>query len=807
MDGVLCIFEIKKLRIYLLIYLHWLDTRAPLWLSDSLRWLFSKHSIWLMAKVSVLAFVFFLCLNWAYPPQINVEYSQIILDKDSTIIHAYLTKDEKWRLKTELNEIIPQLKKTLIHKEDKYFYYHFGVNPVSISRALFNNLLKMQTTSGASTITMQVVRLIEPKSRTYAHKTWEIFRALQLEWHYSKEEILQMYFNLVPYGSNIEGIKSASLLYFNKMPQKLSLAEIVTLTIIPNRPTSLVMGKNNEHIQQERDKWLDRFVNEGVFSAKSIQNAKTEILNAVRQDAPQKAPHFSNHLRKLYPHQNPIYTHLHLEKQEKVQQLAQNYVRRLAHLNIYNAAVLIINNRSQAVEVYVGSPDFQDKKNAGEVDGIQAIRSPGSTLKPLAYGLAFDKGVLTAKTMLADVPIDFGGFEPENFSRDFMGKVSAEDALARSLNIPAVRVLQEIGMGYFIQKLKRANFQQINLDQKKLGLSVVLGGCGVSLENLVGLYASFANQGRYQALQYLQKNKKEEKPIELFSAAASYVITNILTKAQRPDMPNAFENTLRIPKVAWKTGTSFGRRDAWSIGYNEQYTVGVWIGNFSGEGVNHLVGGEVATPLLFEIFNTLAYNSPKNWFKAPKTLQIRWVCSESGLPPNYFCENQIIDQYLPLISPSTRCTHLREVFISEDDRESYCLACLPAAGYRKALYANLSAEFSAFYDFSGISQDKAPPHSATCTRLTDQGRESPVITSPSADKQYIIDRDAPPQIQLKCKAAHDVRKVYWYLNQKFYKVASPNEAVFFTPELGAMHIACSDDQGRTTQLNIQIQYE
>lgn len=795
------------MRIYLIICLHWLDTRTPLWLSNVFRWLFSIHSLRLGAKMTAIALVLFFSLNWAYPLKINIEYSQIILDRDSTILHTYLTKDEKWRLKTELNEIIPELKTTLLHKEDKYFYYHFGVNPLSISRALLNNLLKMRTTSGASTITMQVVRLLEPKSRTYLHKTWEIFRALQLEWYYSKEEILQMYFNLVPYGSNIEGIKSASLLYFNKMPQKLSLAEIVTLTIIPNRPTSLVIGQNNAFIQQERDKWLDRFVKEGVFPIKPIRNAKAELLNATRLDAPQKAPHFCNYLRKLYPKQNPLYTNLHLEKQEKVQQLTQNYTRRLAQLNIYNGAVLILNNRTQSVEVYVGSPDFQDKKHAGEVDGIQAIRSPGSTLKPLAYGLAFDKGVLTAKTMLADVPMDFGGFEPENFSRDFIGKVSAEEALARSLNIPAVRVLQEIGLSHFIQKLKRADFQQISLDQKKLGLSVVLGGCGVSLENLVGLYAALAHQGKFEPIQYLRRNKQKNQAFTLLSPAASYVITNILTKAQRPDLPNAFENTLSIPKVAWKTGTSFGRRDAWSIGYNEHYTVGVWVGNFSGEGVNHLVGGEVATPLLFEIFNALEYNSPKNWFKAPKSLQVRWVCSESGLPPNYFCENQIIDHYLPLISPSARCTHLREVFVAEDNRESYCLACLPAEGYRKALYPNLSAEFSAFYDASGISHQKIPPHSPQCTRFSDKLQDSPVIVSPSADKQYIIDREAPPEIQLRCKAAHDVRKVYWYLNQKFYKAAPPHEAIFFTPELGLMNIACSDDQGRTAQIDIQILYE
>lgn len=797
------------MQIQFLIFLHWLYTRSPVWLTNWVDWLFSTRSLWAMGKLIFGCIVLFFCFNWTYPLKLQAEYSQIILDKDSTLIHAYLTKDDKWRLKTELHEIIPQLKKTLIYKEDKYFYYHLGINPVSIGRAFFNNLFQMRTTSGASTITMQVVRLLEPKSRTYLNKFWEMFRSFQLEWYYTKEEILQLYFNLVPYGGNVEGIKSASLLYFDKMPQKLSLAEIVTLTIIPNRPTSLVIGKNNDLIQRERDKWLARFVKEGVFPKKAIRNAKAEILNATRQEAPQKAPHFCNYLRSLYPDQNPIFTHLHLEKQEKVQQLTQNYVRRLAHLNIYNAAVLVINNRTHAVEAYIGSPDFTDKKNAGEVDGIQAIRSPGSTLKPLAYGLAFDKGMLTAKTILADVPIDFNGFEPENFSRNFIGKVTAEEALARSLNIPAVKILQEIGLNSFISKLKKANFRQISLDQKKLGLSLVLGGCGVTLENLVGMYASFAHRGKYSTLQYFKTATKSDKNenTSLLSEAATYVITNILTQAQRPDLPNAFENTFRVPRVAWKTGTSFGRRDAWSIGYNEHYTVGVWIGNFSGEGVNHLVGGEIATPLLFEIFNTLDYNSPKNWFRAPKSLQVRWVCSETGLPPNSFCKNQVVDSYLPLISPSKRCEHLREVFISENASESYCLACLPNKGYRKAMYPNLSVELSAFYQLTGITHDRIPPHSSACTRLIDNQEEAPKITSPSADKQYIIDREDPPQMQLQCKAAQEVRKIYWYLNEKFYKVTRPNQAIFFTPELGLMKIGCTDDQGRQSQITIQVQYE
>ncbi len=787
--------------------MHWLNTRSPLWLTQWLSWIASGRWLWGGGKILLGCFLLFFCLNWAYPLKVEVPYSQVVLDQEGNIVHTFLTKDDKWRIKAELHEIIPTLKTTLIHKEDKYFYYHFGINPFAMARAFFNNLLALRTTSGASTITMQVARLLEPKARTYTHKFWEIFRAFQLEWKYSKEEILQLYFNLVPYGGNIEGIKSASLLYFGKMPQKLSLAEIVSLTIIPNRPTSLVIGQNNAFIEQARNQWLDRFAQEGVFPKTAIRNAKAEILTAHRQAAPQKVPHLALWLRKNFPDKEVLHSNLVLEKQEKVQQITQNYVRRLKYLNIYNAAVLVVNNKTHAVEVYVGSQNFDDKTNNGEVDGIQAIRSPGSTLKPLAYGLAFDKGLMTPKMVLADVPMDFGGFEPENFSKDFLGKVTAEDALARSLNIPAVRILQALGLPTFLKALQKAGFKQISKDQKKLGLSVVLGGCGVTLENLVGLYASFANQGKYQFPQYLKDSTSTAQKTTLLSKAATYLLTEILTKAQRPDMPNAFENTLRIPKVAWKTGTSFGRRDAWSIGFNAHYTVGVWVGNFTGEGVNTLVGGEVATPLLFEIFNTLDYNSPKAWFRAPKELQVRWVCAETGLVPNHFCKNQVIDKYLPLISPSQSCDHLKEVFVSEDRKISYCLTCLPREGYQKEYYPNLSADLSAFYEVSNTAYKRIPPHNPACTRFVESTENAPIITSPSANKEYIIDSKERPQMQLQCKTSSEVRRVYWYVNEEFYKIATPAEAVFFTPEQGLMKIACVDDRGRHSQIAIQVLYE
>jgi penicillin-binding protein 1C len=552
--------------------------------------LLQKNTVRFLLALIAGTFLLFLLLNFLFPLRKNITYSQIITARDGSVMYAFLSPDDKWRMKTELQEIIPQLRKTIIYKEDKYFYYHPGINPVAMVKAVFNNLLHGKTTSGASTITMQVARLMAPKERTYINKVIEVFRALQMEWLYSKEEILQLYLNLVPYGGNVEGVKSASLLYFGRLPDGLSLAQITTLAIVPNRPTSLGLGKNEALLTQERNKWLNRFAADKLFSAKQIQDALAEPLAARRRDIPRIAPHLAYRLKYEYPQETSLQTTISLLIQDKVEHLAYNYHKRLQRYNINNLAVLVLNNQTMEAEAYIGSPDYADMQNAGQVDGVRAIRSPGSTLKPLVYALGIDQGKITPKTMLADVPGNFAGYTPDNFDKKFNGNISIEKALSYSLNIPAVKVLHETGLPLFIEKLKQAGFEQIENDQHKLGLSVILGGCGVSLEELTGLYASFANEGKFREVQYipssgtadLQKNKlsaslitasgkavaqnKQRRDrnslygVQIVSPEAAFMINEILTQATRPDLPNNYQSSYHVPKVAWKTGTSYGRR-------------------------------------------------------------------------------------------------------------------------------------------------------------------------------------------------------------------------------------------------------
>jgi penicillin-binding protein 1C len=761
------------------------------------------------------------------------QYSPLVLAADGSVLHAYLNPTQKWRMKTELAEITPALQTAIIEKEDRYFRYHFGVNPLAIVQAAGRNLLGHGRTTGASTITMQVARLLEPKERTLGNKLREMLRAVQLEAHLSKAEILQLYLNLVPYGSNIEGVKSAALLYFQQPPDYLSLAQIVTLAIIPNRPGGLVLGKNNPQILQERNRWLAYFQRQKLFPAQDITDALLEPLDARRHPAPTLAPHLARRLVLASPGAALIRSTLRPATQAKAEDLARNYVRRLATLGISQAAVLVVNNKTHAVEAYVGSVDFQDPSAQGQVDGVRAVRSPGSTLKPLLYGLALDQGLLTPKMMLPDVPTNFQGFRPENFDKHCQGEVTMERALTYSLNIPAVRVLSEVGVEHFTGTLRQAGFRQVARDAPRLGLSTILGGCGASLEELTSLYSALANGGRWSELKIkneevnsrfsagsAQGQRTAGKPgrPSLISSASAYLLTDILAQRTRPDLPLDAAASRHLPRIAWKTGTSYGRRDAWSIGYNRQYTIGVWLGNFNGQGSPALTGADVASPLLFDLFNTLAYNGKAEWFAPPASLDFRLVCAETGLVPGENCSNQLLDYYLPGTSSGQRCQHLREVLVSADGQYSYCRACAPASGYRHELFPNLRPEVLAFRESQGLPARRLPPHNPACrlvrsaeasgaTGPTGYGPEAApllAITSPAAHAEYVLSAGEKQQLLLSCAAASEVRQVYWYVNDRFLKAAPATARVFFRPPTGEVKISCADDHGRTVEVRVLV---
>lgn len=768
----------------------------------------NKRRTYILLKIlgisTVCSAVLFIVLDICCPFKPNIEYGQLVLARDSSVLHIYLTKDEQWRMKTRLDEITPELKKAILYKEDKYFRWHPGINPIAITRAVFNNVIKRKRTSGASTITMQVARMLSPKKRTYVNKAIEMFRALQLEVHHTKDEILQMYLNLVPYGSNIQGVKAASILYFNKMPDQLSLAEITALSIIPNRPNSLTIGRHNKHIVQERNKWLNRFQANNLFSKTAIKDALNEPLTAYRHSAPKRVPQLAYRLSNQRSTNPEIITTIDASIQQKAEDIVSAYSSNLQLNNIHNAAAIIINNNTNEVVAYIGSPDFSDNEHNGQVDGIMAARSPGSTLKPILYSVCIDRGLISPKSIITDVPINYDGYAPENYDLEFRGKISIEDALRYSLNIPAVKLLDKVGVAQFINTLAYNGVSTVWDDKDKLGLSMILGGCTIRLDELSAIYSSYANEGKYANIKYTSTDTITNSDRRVCSPEAAYMITNILKELHRPDLPNLSDNAVGIPKIAWKTGTSYGRKDAWSIGYNKEYTIGVWVGNFDGTGVPELNGAGSATPLLFKLFNSIASNTSEEWLDTPDGLQTRYVCKQSGLLPNSYCTEQVADLYIPGITNYTQCNHLKEVKLSAEEDFSYCTACLPANGYKIKQYPNIEGDLAAYYDLSNISYDKVPPHNPKCGRMFDGS--APTITSLTDKSTYIIVDKEQQKLQLKCTASNDVKKVYWYINDKYYTTTNVGEDAFFIPETSTIKISCADDKGRNVDINIKIQF-
>ncbi|MDW8157899.1 MAG: penicillin-binding protein 1C [Bacteroidia bacterium] len=743
-----------------------------------------------------------------FPPHYPLSYSSTIVDYNHQVIAINLSKDQKWRLRCNLQNVPSYFLEALLYKEDKYFYYHPGVNPFAVARALWNNLKTGKRTSGASTITMQVIRLLHPKKRTYAIKILEMLRALQLELLLSKREILSLYLELLPYGGNIEGVEAASWAYFQKPLKALNIAELTTLVIIPNQPEILkpTSAGNTNRILNQRNKWLQKLAAKKIFSSSMLPVYLQEPLFLRRHNFPKNAPHFSNKISNAYPNNPYLHTTLCLQKQRAIEQIVQNYASHISLRGIYNAAALVVDNTSAEIIAYIGSHNFEDNLHQGQVDGIQAVRSPGSTLKPLIYALGIDSGIITPKTVLLDVPLNYRGYSPENYDDQFRGKVTATFALANSLNIPAVWLLQKLETPTLIRILEEANFQNIRMQKNKLGLSMILGGCGVSLYELVGLYTAFANQGIFRPLKMLKTESKVPAK-RLFSAQAAYLITEILTQHKRPDLPEAFELTPDLPKVAWKTGTSYGRRDAWSIGYTPRYTVGVWCGNFSGVGNPALSGAEIATPLLFEIFRYLeSFIKTPSWFLPPNNLSSREVCVETGLPPDTFCHHTTWDSYIPGISNFQLCNHKKVFWVSKDRKISYCSSCLPSDGsFYAQMYNVYPPELLHYYLQTKISLELPPPHNPVCTQLLSSGGLR--ISSLNDGAEYFIAKRKNTRIALEAQNDFESYRLYWFVKDKFIGQCSPRERIFFTPEdSGWNSIMCVDDRGRKDIIKIRIIY-
>ncbi|HGE71098.1 TPA: penicillin-binding protein 1C [Candidatus Poribacteria bacterium] len=757
--------------------------------------------------------------------------SVIVFDRNGKILRGFTAPDQMWRIPADIDDVSPNLKMAVINYEDKWFRYHFGVNPISILRALITNIKAGEIVCGGSTITMQVARMMEPKPRTIKSKLIEMIRAFQLELSFSKDEILSFYFNLAPYGGNIVGSASASYFYFNKDQKNLSLGESALLAVIPNSPTILrpdrtINNKPNTHLLiKARDKVLRRLLENHKISQQEYDEAINEPIPTERFSLPFHAPQLALKLKDMYPGVNKIMSTIDIN----IQMLARDTLRRrldpLKSHGITNGAVVVMDTETHEVLAMVSSVDFFDNSSEGQVNGAMSPRSPGSALKPFVYALAIDRGIISPQSILSDVPVDYSGYKPENYDEKYRGFISAKEALRHSLNIPAINLSAKLGEDGLYEFLKNAGITTLTEPKEHYGLSLVLGGCEVTLLELTNLYAVLADMGRFSPYKLTIGETKRDNKLRLFVRSdevvpphldknisrrllregTAYILTEMLTEVDRPDLPTCWESAVNLPKVAWKTGTSYGHKDAWSIGYTPQFTIGVWVGNFNGVGVPALVGSESAAPILFDLFNALSARSNKQWYVQPSDVKEREVCSLSGMCMSPNCPHSKTELYIPGVSPYQECNMHRAIAIDKETGLRLCSNCRIGRDYEMKTFVIWPPEIATWLEQNGVVVDKLPPHFPECPVVA--SGEGPVIRSPSDNSEYIIREGVDLEYQkilLSASISNDSRSLYWFLNSKMIFNGSPAEKVFITPTVGKHVVMCMDDEGRAAKVTFIV---
>jgi penicillin-binding protein 1C len=556
--------------------------------------------IFLSISVGLLGMIFLILPKLEMP-----SCSPVLLDQSGEILCTHLSPDEQWRLPIRIEEVPPLYLKMLIAYEDKRFYSHPGVDPIALARGLWQWVKNGRIISGGSTLTMQTVRLMRPRPRTILYKIEEILQALRLEWTYSKEEILTIYLTLAPYGGNVQGLRAASLNYFQQDPMQLTPAKMALMVVIPQLPTVLRPHIYPQKAKLFRDKVLVRLKDKGIITADQCLEARNDPVPSSRAPFPMYAPHVMQNFRQRYPTQTVYQTTLIKKKQMALESLLRCETSLFE--SHQTAAALIIENGTRNIIAYVGSAyPFSEAKN-GYVDMVLAIRSPGSALKPIIYALAFDENLIHPETLIEDVSTNFNGYMPTNFRDVFHGEVTVREALQQSLNIPVVHLLDRLGPGRFVDWLKHSGVTLYFSSKDRLpSLPIALGGVGIRLYDLATLYCALANGGQYAPLTLMPRSSPL-KISPLIQPAASWYVTRILEDAPAPSGLVDWFVTEKSP-VAFKTGTSYGARDALCIGYTtgaNGYTAAVWTGRADGSPSPNQLGRKTAAPILLKIFNTI----------------------------------------------------------------------------------------------------------------------------------------------------------------------------------------------------------
>lgn len=741
-------------------------------------------------------------------------FSQAVYDNHGKLLRLTLSPDDKYRLWVPLKEIEHSLVDATLTYEDQYFYYHPGFNPAALVKAAWKTYVVGNRAFGASTITMQLARIrFQLETTTITGKLWQIFRAVELEWFYSKDEILEAYLNLAPYGGNIEGVGAASLVYFNKRAKNLTMHEAITLAVVPQNPQRRFPVRNtskSSELQQARLRLLDDWLDEHPQDRKRADLLKLVPDIRSLHELPFKAPHYVDMMLQKYPGVSQLEGSLDLNLQSILERQASAYVESHKQYGLYNTSALLLDSRDMKVKAMLGSVDFYNRLIQGQVNGVLARRSPGSTLKPFIYALGIDQGLIHSQSLLKDAPTSFGNYNPENFDAEFAGPITVQDALNHSRNIPAIQVASWLKDPDLYQFMKDANVD-LPHPRNYYGLSLVLGGAEVSMDELAGMYAVLANNGNYHPLRWLQTEPQTQDK-RLLSESAAFMVLDILKHNPPPEL--GFDREwLRNPvPVYWKTGTSYSYRDAWSVGIFGPYVLAVWVGNFDGHGNPAFVGRRAAAPLFFRIVNAVRAEDPHFVVTKkipPLAVQPVEVCSISGQLPTQYCPHKKTTWYIPGVSPIKKCEIHRPVYIEKKTGLRSCNKNTDNANNLvEKVYEFWPSDLLKIFRQAGIPRRTPPPYAPKCKidQLTQQGK-APQITSPRTQLSYQYRPDKIEKIPFTAVTDTDVQKLYWFIDETFIGSNKAGQPLFWRLKPGHYTVRVIDDQGRGDSRSLTVRSE
>ncbi len=773
-----------------------------------------KAKYWAFAGIGVVLFFF-----WWFSlpfPLFSDPTSTVIESRDGELLGAHIAVDGQWRF-PEVEAIPEKYQACVLTFEDRYFYHHPGINPVSLGRALIRNIRSGRVVSGGSTITMQLIRLSRKgKARTIGQKLIEMSLALRAELSYSKEQLLKLYVSHAPFGGNVVGLDAAAWRYFGRGAEDLSWAESATLAVLPNAPSLIYPGRRNELLLQKRDRLLDLLLKRGTINETTCRLAKLEPLPQQVLAIPQTATHLLTRVLEEHPAERVVTT-VDRQLQLQVNDLVRQHLVGLRANEIHNAAVLVMNVEKGQVLAYVGnSPDRGDEQHGEQVDVISARRSSGSILKPFLYAAMQDDGMILPNTLVPDIPTQIGGFSPQNFNLQFEGAVPASMALSKSLNIPAVRMLRDFGVDRFYSLLNKLHFSTLNQPADHYGLSLILGGAEVNLWDLAGAYASL---GRL-LIHYEQEDgsafiddfrkpvyrdslfSKEEAKGTPVSAGAAWLTLEALLKVNRPDEESGWESFSSSRRVAWKTGTSFGFRDGWAVGMGRNFLVAVWCGNADGEGRPGLTGTAAAAPLMFDVFNLLPAGK---WFTQPvDEMEQIAVCRESGHRVGTYC-GQADTLWIMKKGLNTKaCPYHKIVHLDPSKRWQATTSCVSVNEMVHQSWFVLPPVMEWYYKRRNPFYQSLPPFLPGCSEKAQAVME---IIYPRENNQVFVPVQldgTPGEVILEAAHSSSSAIIYWHLDANYLGQTSGKHQMPVNPQSGKHRISLVDEAGNSFEKEIVV---